>query len=149
MMTGKPNKGRETQGRGRQTVTPCKCFVRHDLILRCDNLKNMTFSFPPLVLNTSYFSALDCFSSSYDVAYHFKGIGLKISMTHPIKKLLAFCSDSVRQETNSTEKPYFSPSFSTVLWSRCEPPPESALIMVARVYGRNACRCTASKGGEK
>ncbi len=109
----------------------------------------MTFSFPPLVLNTSYFSALDCFSSSYDVAYCFKGIGLKISMIHPIKKLLAFCSDSVRQETNSTEKPYFSPSFSTVLWSRCEPPPESALIMVARVYGRNACRCTASKGGEK
>lgn len=103
------------------------------------------------VLNTSYFSALDLFNISYDkwVANRFKGIGLKISMTHPIIKLLAFYSDSVRQETSRTEKPCFFPSFSTVLWLRCEPPPESAHIMGARAYSRNACRCTVSTGSEK
>lgn len=159
--------------------SPCKRFVRHCLVLRCywgDIFLSMykptylvdvqynspTFSFlfsgllwfveGMLVLNTCYFSAtLDFFNSSYDVwvAKRFKGIGLKISMTHPIKKLQTFYSDSVWQETNRTEKPCFSPFFSTVLWSRCEPPPESALIMVARAYSRNACRCTASKGSEK
>ncbi len=132
-----------------------RVFVRHCLVLWCHwgdiflsmykptylvdvQYNSPTFSFlfsgllwfveGMLVLNTCYFSAtLDFFNSSYDVwvANRFKGIGLKISMTHPIKKLQTFYSDSVWQETNRTEKPCFSPFFSTVLWSRCELPPES------------------------
>lgn len=134
--------------RGVLTLKTCH-FPFH--VQYCAHSSTFCFFQGILVLSTSYFSALDFFNSSYDawVANCFKGIGLKISVTHPIQKLLAFYSDSVWQEMNRTEKPCLSPSFSSVLWLRCEHPPESAHIMGARAYSRNACRCTASKGSEK